>query len=232
MKIATSLNYLAAILFGFAAVANAQDTVPLTTGTKAVLFSFSGLSNLGLGQFDGGIGGKYYWTDQWALRGALQFSSASQSIPANPAPGQLGSDGSLSGTQFGISAAGEYHLSKSRVTPYLGVGARIMFASTESKNAVVGGATQTTTKNNRNGETINGTTYIGGTQFGLFVLGGVEFFVAREVSLAAEYRLGYFLLSQSDEEVTNGNTTVTTKLGSISNLGITTGGALTLAVYL
>ncbi len=211
----------------------AQEIFPnLSEGSKAVLFNFSGLSFLGAGAYEGGFGAKYYISDNTALRGALQFTLASQDIPANPLPGQASADGSASANEFGAMVAIEWHLSKSRVSPYIGAGVSFSTASTEYKNPVVGAATQTTIKNDIGGQNVNGVAYAAGTTIGLAGILGVEVFLMKEVSLAAEYRLGFYSTSQKDEEVTAGNTTVTTKGGSGSTIGISNDGILTLAVYL
>jgi len=209
----------------------AQEPAMPLSGSKAMVFSFSGLSALNLNQFEGGIGGKYLISGETAIRAGLQFAIAGQSLPASPAPGQTGTDGSNSATRIGVSGAMEYHLTRTRISPYLGGGIGISLTSTESKNAVVGATPQTTIKNDIGGETISGTTYLGGTTIALFGILGLEYFLTNGVSLAAEYRLGYSTTARYDEEATTGNTTVTTKAGSTNLFGITTGGALALAVY-
>ncbi len=207
-----------------------EVTTSVSTGATAVLFSFNGLADLGANAYNGGIGGKWYWSDTWAIRGGLLFAGASTSIPANPPPGLTGSDGSVSGWRFGIEVAAERHLTKTRVSPFLGGGIGFSVARTESKNATLGGS-QTTIKNNRTGENVNGWSFNAGSSISLFGLGGVEFFLTKEVSLAAEYRLILVSTSRSDEERIEGNTTITTKLGSTTAYSVNTGGALVLAIY-
>lgn len=220
-----------AILMSAATPAFAQDLPSsVANGSTAVLFSFSGLANLGANAFDGGIGAKWYWSDEWALRGGLQFTTASQTLPANTPAGLSGADGSISALRIGVEAAAERHLTKSRVSPFVGGGIGFAITRTESKNPVIG-VPQTTVKNNVGGETVNGVHYDAGTSIGVFALGGVEFFVTKEVSLAAEYRLGFSSTGRADEERSTGNTTITTHLGSASSFGISSAGSLTLAVY-
>ena len=115
----------------------------------------------------------------------------------------------------------------------MGVGAGFSTTSTDAKPTVVGTPplTQSETKNSGAGQTVNGTTYLGGTSIQVFGLAGVEFFLYKELSLSAEYQLGYMSTSRKDQEVTVAGTTTTTKIGSGSNLGITNSGVLTLAVY-
>jgi opacity protein-like surface antigen len=197
-------------------------------GSKAVLFSFSGLSNLGANNFDGGAGMKYFFSSQMALRGGLKVNVSGTTTPANPAAGDVGIDGSTSSTTFGLEAALEYHITSSRVTPYFGGGIGFSTTSTDSKPVVTGPAPvyQTEFKNaigSRAGTTLN-----------FFVLMGVEYFIVNEVSLSAEYRLGYNLLSPSDEVVSSnrpGSVSVTTKGVSNHSLYLSSAGFLTLAVY-
>jgi opacity protein-like surface antigen len=204
------------------AQASAQSISPnLTKGTESLLFSFGGFSNLTAGNFDGGIGAKYYFKDRAALRLGVQIATADQDIPANPGPGQQGTDGEASGSRLGVSAALELHRGTGRANVYLGGGVGFSKASTEVKSPVIGPSTnQTIVKNDRNGESINGITFLAGTGFNLFALAGAEFFLFQEVSLAAEYRLGFAKLSRSDEEVTSGNQTTTTKVGASSGIGV------------
>jgi opacity protein-like surface antigen len=206
----------------------AQSSAPnLVKGSKAMLFSFNGFSNLGAGNFDGGIGVKYYYQQRWALRAGLQFSSLSEDIPANPPAGVQGIDGERSGTSFGVSAAAERHAGTGRVSAYFGGGLGFSTTSTESKSPAIGTASQTIVKNRQTGEL----GFLGGSSFSLFALAGVEFFLFKEVSLAAEYRLGFLKLSRADQETTSGNQTTTIKVGDRSGLGIDNSGVLTLAVY-
>jgi hypothetical protein len=215
------------------ALASAQSISPnLTQGTTSLLFSFGGFSNLNAGNFDGGIGVKYYLQNRTALRIGVQIATADQDIPANPGAGQQGTDGEASGSRLGISAALEFHRGTGRANAYLGGGVGFNKTSTEVKSPALGATTtQTVVKNDRNGETISGITFLGGTGFNVFALAGAEFFLFQELSLAAEYRLGFAKLSRSDEEITSGNQTTTTKVGASSGLGVNSAGVLTLAIY-
>jgi opacity protein-like surface antigen len=221
-----------AILVFVVSLSYGQDMVQTpSAGDKGVLFSFSGLANLGAGTYQGGFGAKYYLSDFMAIRGILQLALASQTIPANPAPGQASSNGSKSGNSFGVGGAIEVHLAKSRISPYIGGGILFSTTSTESKNAVVGAAVQGTTKNSLNGEIVNGTSFQGGSTFMIGGIAGVEYSITNGVSLSAEYQIGFNSFSQKDEEQSAGATTTTRKGGSGSLIGISTAGSLILAVY-
>ncbi|MEX0602974.1 MAG: outer membrane beta-barrel protein [Bacteroidota bacterium] len=226
---------LALVLTG--SMAFGQEVNPnITAGSKALLFSFNGLAFLAAGNFDGGIGGKFFLSDMMAVRVGLQFASASAT---NPWPGVVtppntSVDGTQSATQFGVGGAVELHLAKGRVRPFIGGGVGFSTTSTESKDPERGNPppAQTTVKNNANGETIGGMTFVAGSSIEVYGLVGFEYFLYNEISLGAEYRVGFMSLSQKDQEISSGSVTVTTKGGSSSLIGVTTSGVFTLAVYL
>jgi hypothetical protein len=186
-------------------------TTPVNSGSKALLFTFSGLAYLGDSAYNGGVGFKYYVLDPLAIRGSLTFGINNQDLPA-PAGGTEGNNNLW---DIGLSAAAEYHLLKTRVSPY--VGGVIGFTATQTEN-----------KNTANPQT----TVTGGDfSFNLDALGGVEFFIIKELSLSAEYRFGYTLFAPYDTKSTTGNVTQTTKNGAAYNISINAVGALTMAFY-
>jgi opacity protein-like surface antigen len=213
------------ILLSLATVSAAQDHPQFfRKGSKALLFEFSGLSELGANAFNGGIGGKYFLDNKMAIRGGLQYMNLNEDIPNQ---GSGGIDGTRQANRFGLSAAVEIHFDTSRVNPYFGGGASFSITSTESRTAADNFLNQIIIKNDQNGEF----GYYGGSQFSLFAMLGIEVFILDNLSLAAEYRFGYAYLSRKDQEITQGNTTVTTKQGSMQGIGIASSGALILAVY-
>lgn len=213
------------VVMSFAANIYAQDAVkPATSaGTAGLLFTFSGLDNLGAGDFEGGFGGKYFFTRNLALRGILNFTTASQTQPSG-VPGV--DDTEASATVIGVGAALEYHFGYKRVSPYIGGGLQFITTSTEETGE---GYTMT---NDLGGQSVNGNTYRAGTMLEAFGLVGVEFFLFDELSLSAEYRLGFGSFSQSDEEFErDGFDKVTTDGGSGSQFALHSQGFLTLAIY-
>ncbi len=142
---------------------------PLTVGSqgsKAVLFNFSGLSNLALTGYQGGIGGKYYISNDLALRALLLFGI--NNATTNTAP--QSTDDKLS---FGIGGGLEYHLAlNSNVSPY--VGGAITF--TDNSESFEGPVTPKST-------TTSVAVAIG-------AIGGVEYYFNQNISLAAEYQFG------------------------------------------
>jgi opacity protein-like surface antigen len=227
MKVRQAVGCALVAVLSTASLAGAQDfTTAIGGGAKALLFSFSGLSNLGANAYNGGIGGKYYVSDMLAIRASLQFAHASQDDPANPGVGETGTDGFAKATMFGITAGGEYHFLKGRVSPYAGAGISLSTISTDAKSAVIAPAVQVETKNATAGEL----GYTAATQFGIAGLVGVEFFIVKEVSLGAEYQFGLAYASRPDQQQIAGNLTETTKVGSAWGFGFSTT-AITLGFY-
>lgn len=224
-----------AILILAGSVAFGQDVVPsVNAGSMGVLFEFSGLANLGAGAYQGGVGGKLFLSDRMAVRVGLQFQYAKDNSQAHPAAGQRGVDGFESGTTFGLLAAIEYHLGKGRARPYIGVGALFSTTSTDQKPVVTGNGPQSETKNAQ--VTLGGVTFTPATTFGAAGLVGVEFFLYKELSLAAEYQITYGMMSFKDTEYNSGvpgsqTQTLYADPTSGSKLGIFNDGKLILTVY-
>jgi len=142
-----------------------QTTNFPSVDNKAVLFDFSGLSNLGANNYEGGIGGKYFLTDQMALRVMLLFDLYNHTN----ASGSGTKDDSV---QFGLMAALEYHFPISTsVSPYVGGGLFAMSGDIKSSSPY--------------GE-VKGST----TTLGVGAIAGFEYFFNKNISLAAEYQFG------------------------------------------
>ncbi len=107
-------------------VVMAQDMNVQKEGAKSLNFTFAGLGAFGLTGTGpaGGLGVSYFLSSDAAVRLGLQIRSASTTIPANPAAGQTGTDGSTSTFTLGIGADYLMYMggSASRVRPYLGAG--------------------------------------------------------------------------------------------------------------
>jgi opacity protein-like surface antigen len=214
------------ILILVGSISFGQDITPgPSAGSKGMLFSFSGLSNLGAGTYEGGFGAKLYLSDYMAVRGMVQFALLSTKTPPNAPAGWQTVDATTSDNTFGVGGAIELHFTKSRISPYFGAGIMFSTRSTESKTADAapagGTLTQTTTKN------ANGSTAIS-----IGALLGVEYYITNGVSLSAEYGIGFTSTSDKDVEVsTPPGQPVITKQGSATAIGIQNSGLLTLAVY-
>ncbi len=112
-------------------IARSQTTVVPSKGSKALLFDFAGLSNLGANAYNGGIGGKYFLSDQTALRAMLLFGLDNRSLAG----------AKNDNIQFGLSAGLEYHLPIStNASPYVGG-----MVTAKSEDTKITGATSTST---------------------------------------------------------------------------------------
>jgi hypothetical protein len=225
-RLVSSCIALIASLTLLAPAAWSEDVTPeAAAGSKAVLFTFQGLSVIEALAYNGGVGFKYYLFDPFALRASLQFGVANEAIPGPTG----GTDGNKNAWDIGLSAGAEYHLLKTRVSPYVGGSLGFVSTSTENKTPVAAGVTATTIKNSVAGEDINGV-YKGGFNFNISALAGVEFFLIKELSLSAEYRLGWSIITRYDE-VSSVPGTTAIKSGAVNSVGISSVGALTLAFY-
>ncbi len=165
---------IAAVIAFTGPLAEAQTQNVTAAGNKAVLFNFTGLSNLNLGGYEGGIGGKYYISDGVAVRGMLNFM-----VDNNTTKGAANfTDATDNRFAFGLGAGLEYHLPlASKVSPY--VGGLVSFTT----------SARTITPSVFTGNTANSTKTTS-TIFGLGGIAGVEYFFNRNISLAAEYQFG------------------------------------------
>ena len=221
-RLVSSCIALVVSLTLLAPAAWSEDVTPeIAAGSKAVLFTFQGLSVIEALAYNGGVGFKYYLFDPFALRASLLFGLADQGTPA-PAGGTAGDANAWS---VGLNVGAEYHLLKTRVSPYVGGTMGFLSTSTSKKDPVATGGTATKYENT----VILGLTP--GFNFNIAALAGVEFFIVKELSLSAEYRLGYSVTAPYDAKTTTAGTTVTVKSGALSTFGITSVGALTLAFY-
>jgi hypothetical protein len=145
-------------------------------GTKQLVFQFSGLSNLGLNTYNGGIGMRYYLSDGMALRPGLVFGLSGNTVKA--ASGNT--DHKTGSASLGFNVVGEKHLSgPASVSPYVGVGASFLSTSTVDEPSVpTSPPTDTVTK----------TTVSQWSVGGLGVI-GFEWAFTQSVTLGGEYQV-------------------------------------------
>lgn len=175
-----------------------EDTTHHASG-KALLFSFQGL-NLG-----GGLGGKYWLDDNYALRGIVTGSY--QNIQSNnylQYPYQDNYNDLLYSLSLAIGL--EKHFSVSHaLSPYIGVNGTVNWSQTTYKDIYIDSTTQHITSSRGFG--------------GSFVI-GAEYWIASWISLAGEKTFGVSYSTSS------GNT-------SVSNFYVTSStSALMLLIYL
>jgi len=206
--------------------------VPHVKGDKAVLFSFSGLSNLGAGSYQGGIGYKKFISPKTALRAAVDIYNFNQKISWGPEfypTGYVGEDGKYRENRILLDLAAEIHRNKGKVDPYYGGGFEFGFTRTKMIESVQGpqgtALVATEVKNDLDGDAA--------TRFEIYGLFGVEYAINSILTLAAEYHLRFNLVSQPDMKVTDPAGVETSFTGgSYSYVSLGSVGFLTLAIYL
>ena len=205
---------LMAVLFLATLALAGDDATPKgKSGDEALLFSLNGLSNLGAGNFMGGVGAKYYFQDNMAFRLGVGFgwNGYTQTVTG-------GNDQKDHTIGFSLDPGITYTIATSGpVSAY--VGGQVMFGWQQETKEYLGEYDKEV---------------ITGTNFGFGGLAGVEWFPWNNVSLSAEYGLSLSFGSGSDE-VTSGTTTTKTDGPSTTslNLGSNGGsnGTFTLAIY-
>ena len=200
------------------AIAGDDNTPKTKEGDKAWLFSLGGLSDLSAGNFNGGVGGKYYVSDGNAVRLSLGFANSNTTIKYTGPVDPTRADEKISGTAFSLVPAFLHSFTPNGpINAYLGIQAGFGWGSFTDENP--GFVNNNKTKN-------SSTTFIVGG------VAGVEWFAWSNVSFGAEYQLVYTNVSGT-REVTIGGTTTSTDLPSTNavTLGSSSSGNLTLSVY-
>ena len=188
---------LSLCVFLIPALCNGSDALH-REGNKSISFSFDGFK---VANYKYGIGGKYWKNDNIAFTGSIDFVTGTYKSSAVASGSSLTTDQNYHSNQFTIGV--ERHLgTSSKVSPY--VGGEVLYTTSDS----------TQTSNNESS----------GESYGVNVIFGVEYSFDQEVSLGAEYYIGYL---KSDNSFTTPNTTQSIKSESFQ----TGAGALVLSVY-
>jgi len=205
--------------------------VPHKKGDAAMLFSFSGLANLGANSYGGGFGYKKFIKDKMAVRALIDIYNYSGKVSWGPEyypEGYVGEDGKRKEFEIDLGLAAEMHRNTGKVDPYYGGGFGFTLNRSKYIEPVAGpqgtALTAPETKNDLDGDAR--------TVFSVFGLLGLEYTVNSLITLAAEYRLGFNFVGEPDMTVKDPSGIETSYSGSsysYVSLGAT---ALTLAVYL
>jgi opacity protein-like surface antigen len=163
------------VLFIVSSLVVAQDSSPKSrSGDRAWLFLLGGLSDLSAGNYNGGVGLKYYIQDNIAFRGSLGFTKVDN--PDQPAPATPTPDPS----NFTVSGAILYnYATNGPVVAFFG--GEIIY---NSFNSGVQGANAVTT-------------------FGVAGDAGVEWFAWSNVSLSGEYKLSFISTGDPSTKIFN-----------------------------
>jgi len=180
--------------------AQPQPEPDFLTG-KGLLFKFDGLANLGLNSFSGGAGIKYKIGEETWLRYILSLS-ANRSNPH----GSTGVESKYSNYTLQLSTDYIVDMYKrDKLKPYYGAGFDFMIGNSYTLN-----------ENPMNKYISNSNSYSAGVS-GLI---GIEYFVKDNISLSAEYNLGFgFQYTENKSESTNKDRQLKTKTFSIPTRG-------------
>jgi opacity protein-like surface antigen len=196
------------------------------TGAKALMFDLGGLANLAAGDYGGGLGFKYYLGSDLALRMSLGFNTSTVTTKnlVTPLPATQMAESRLTHTDLTLGPAVTYNFAKvSTVAAYAGG----MFFFTWAKDRREGNSASLAVGYD-NGEAYRSSS----TTVGFGGLLGVEWWPWENVSLSAEYRLGYsHTTSETESSTTATSVTVDGPTTNGFGLGSANSGALTLAIY-
>jgi hypothetical protein len=166
-------------------------------GAKGLSFSVSGLSSVGIGQYEGGIGGRYWISKKLAIISSLGVS-AYKTIRSSP---QLHYEyEKITYSRFSLFAGVEDHFFiKNEISPYLGGGIRLTTSDvTEYPSIPIDPYPGTLKKEKTNTNT-----------FGIRGFCGIEYFFANWVSLSGQYQIDYFYERSTDKRTLVGGMGVT-----------------------
>ena len=166
------------LIFLFLNTCLANDSTMVRKGKWGISLSVSGLSNLGIGLYQGGIGVKHWFSEGFALKSILGLSAKSRAYHSIDT---LYSDNKINQATFSANLGGELHFSKgSRFSPYFYTGFNYtMNTTTEYSATPVSRPPGWNTK--RRTST---------SSFGVDGAIGVEYMFFQHLSLAGEYQVG------------------------------------------
>ncbi len=148
-------------------------------GDKGLCFSVSGLSTVGIGQYEGGIGGKYWISNKLALVSSIGINIRSYTID-NPNTGYTKNKSSY--VTFSPFVGIEDHFFVNKLSPYLGVGVGISMSSTTTNYSI---PIINPPSGIQKKEKATANSY----RFRCFC--SMEYFFATWVSLAGQYQMDY-----------------------------------------
>ena len=214
-------------------VALAGDNAkPITkAGNAALMFNLGGLANLSAGNYEGGLGFKYYIANDFAVRLGLGFSTSSSTdknpSTVTPLPATVLSESKLTSTTFTVAPGIQYNIAKSNaVVAYVGGQASISTTSQEREGNSVGFGV---------GYTSGAKYKESGTVFGVAAFVGAEWFPWDNISFAGEYRIGFVSgTGKIESTVPAPGTSTSVDKPSSTVIGISSANAacLTLSVFI
>jgi len=176
-----------------AAGALAGGTPDTGAGAKQMVFRFSGLSNLGLSSYGGGLGLRYFFGEGLAVRPGIDFGYRKDT---NDAPGSGYADGEETETELGFSVVLEKYMPPvSSVAPYVGVGLGY-YRSTEEDKPIQPDDEEEAWK-------------VTSSAFEVLGVAGFQWYFTDAMSLGGEYTASFYMGSEKTEYTTPGGQTDT-----------------------
>jgi hypothetical protein len=210
------------MVIGLLLLAVAVGAQDLRTNNQALLFSFGGLSDMSLGNFDSGpaagIGFKLYnAAGTMAVRPTIMFVMDN----TEDDPGVTGVTGAKEKiTGYGAMIDLIKPLVKANLAPYIGAGAGYMVAKDRTESAFL---------SDGGDPDIDETTISGFSVRGIL---GVEWFVKKNFSVSGEYRLSFTSGKGEVKSQTGGETEWDKSSTKETTIGIGASGLITLAFYI
>ncbi|MCK4426903.1 MAG: outer membrane beta-barrel protein [candidate division Zixibacteria bacterium] len=187
-----------AFLLCFIGIPSAEESGTSHKGDKGISFSVSGLSSVGIGLFEGGIGGKYWISKKLAIITSLGVS-AQRTTQTSSHPDYT--DTKTTYSRFSLFGGVEDHFFiKNKISPYLGGGIRFSTSPwTRYYSLPVDNPHPTATKKEKRST----------KTFGIRGFCGIEYFFADWVSLAGQYQIDYFYEKTTMKRILVGGSGVT-----------------------
>jgi len=185
-------------LLCFIGISSAEEIGTSHKGDKGISFSVSGLSSVGIGLFEGGIGGKYWISKKLAIITSLGVS-AQKTTQTSPYPDYT--DTKTTYSRFSLFCGVEDHFFiKNKISPYLGGGIRFSTSPwTRYYSLPVDDPHPTATKKEKRST----------KTFGIRGFCGIEYFFADWVSVAGQYQIDYFYEKSTTKRTLVGGSGVT-----------------------
>lgn len=185
-------------LLCFIGISSAEESGTSHKGDKGISFSVSGLSSVGIGLFEGGVGGKYWISEKLAIITSLGVS-AQRITQTSSHPDYT--DTKTTFSRFSLFCGVEDHFfTKNKVSPYLGGGIRFSTSSSTKYSSIpIHNPPPYATKKEK----------ISTGTFGIRGFCGIEYFFAEWVSLAGQYQIDYFYEKTTRKRILVGGSGVT-----------------------
>ncbi len=167
-------------------------------GDKGLCFSVSGLSSVGIGQYEGGIGGKYWMSNKLALISSIGISAQRRTRSALVV--NYTDDKNTSSSCSFFAGLEDHFFIKNRISPYWGGGLRYSIGNASLYYSLP--------KDNPPPTATKKTT-ISSWSCGVRAFCGIEFFFAEWVSLSGQYQIDYYSTKSTTKRILVGEQGVT-----------------------